>query len=104
MYTTPRPPLLIAVFVSTRGRIVHLEEAALPAHVRTALRRFEQERHALGRLRRQDDVAALLLASRAELAQVAFLVQQMSLDRDSARIVARKTQYTYDRSGLRAER
>jgi len=104
MYTTATPPLVVDVFGLQGGRVVVLDEASLGTPARAALERFARERHALGELRRPDDLAALVLASRPELAQVAVLVRRYALDPATALMVEERTQHTYDRDGPREGR
>ncbi|MEW6272925.1 MAG: hypothetical protein AB1689_26920 [Thermodesulfobacteriota bacterium] len=97
MYTTATPPLLVGVFGEREGRLAAIEPGTLPVDVRTLLRRFEQERHALGALRSPDDVARRVLTARPELDRVVVVVQRMALDPDTARMTARRRQYAYRR-------
>jgi hypothetical protein len=86
------------------GRVVVLDEKSLSTPARAELARFARERHALGELRRPDDLAALVLQSRSELGQVAVLTRRFALDPASATMLEQRTQYTYDRGGPREGR
>lgn len=103
MYSTPSLPVLVALFVPEQGRLVLVEEAALPAPVRARLDRFRAERVALGRLREPEDVARLFLAARPDATGVMIAVQRTDLDRRSARTVSGKEIYSYDRSMFEGE-
>lgn len=104
MYTTASPPLAIDVFGLAAGRVLVLDAASLPTQARIEHERFARARHALGELARPDELAAILLQARPELSQVAVLIRHFSLDPATARMVERRTQYTYDRGGPREGR
>jgi hypothetical protein len=100
MYATPSLPLLVAAFVPEDGRLALVDEATLPADARAQLDRFRAERLALGRLREPDDVARAVLAARPAARGVTIVVQRTDLDPRSARTVARRELFAYDREGL----
>lgn len=98
MYTVASPPVLVAFFEKGAGGLVPIDETTLPAPLRAELTRFRVERHALGRLRRPDGVAASVLRSRPELPWLVVAVQQMALDPGSALMTSHKNTYLYERS------
>jgi len=100
MDATPTLPLLVALFVPEEGRLVLESEASLPEPVRARLERFRVERAALGRLREPEDVARALLDARPDATGVMIVVQRTDLDPRSARTVAGKEIFSYDRSML----
>lgn len=104
MYAAPAPPLQIAVYGLRDGQLARIDPAALPAHVRASLQRFEVERHALGELRRPDDVARAILAAAPAVSQLSVVVQRTVLRSDDARLASERMQYSYDRDGPRETR
>lgn len=104
MYAAPAPPLAIAVFGLRDGQLARIDPATLPAPVRASLQRFEVERHALGALRRPDDVARAILAATPPVSQLSIVVQRTYLNPRDARLAAERVQFSYDRSGPRATR
>jgi hypothetical protein len=100
MYARPSLPLLVAVFVPQDGRLVLVDEAALPAATRDRLDRFRVERLALGRLREPEDVARAVLDARADARGVMIVVQRTDLDPRSARTRSQEQIFSYDRSML----
>lgn len=104
MYSAPAPPLLVTVYGLRQGKLEAVDARTLPADARAALQRFEVERHALGRLRRPDDVARRILDAAPELSQLSVVVQRMRLHPGSAQMQAQRMQYSYDRNGPREVR
>jgi hypothetical protein len=101
MYTTAMPPLLVGLFGERQGRLVAIDPGALPHDARALLQRFEQERHALGRLRSPEDVARRVLIARPELERVVVVVQRTTLDPATARMMATSRRYAYPRAQTR---
>ena len=97
MYATPTPPVLVVVLQDADGRPAPLDERALPAPARRALDRFRAERHALGRLRRPDDLAQALFRARPDLDALWVLVQRMQLDPATARMTSVRERFAYER-------
>lgn len=97
MYTTPTPPIQVVAFETTAGGLAPLDERELPEAARRVLRRFRVERHALGELRRPDDLGRSLLDARPDLERVVIAVQRMILDPDSARMTSKRRQYVIER-------
>lgn len=100
MYSSPHPPILVALLVPSDGRLVPLDETALPTLARTELDRFRVERHVLGRLREPDDLARTVLAARPELPTLLIVVQRTWLDPATAHVESASEQYGYDRTVL----
>jgi hypothetical protein len=98
MYTTPTPPILVALLRAVPGGFRALDPRTLPAPVRAQLDRFQMERHALGTLREPDDVARAVLAAQPELPGLVVMVQRMKLDPATARMTSRRDRYVYDRA------
>ena len=65
---------------------------------RAVLDRFRIERHALGRLRRPDDVGRVTLRAKPDLEWLVVAVQRMVLDASTARMASRRDEYLYERS------
>jgi len=103
MYARPTLPVLVALFVPADGQLELVDEEALPAEVRERLDRFRRERVALGRLREPDDVARALLDAHPGAAGVTIVVQRTDLDPRSARTVAHRDWFTYDRGAFESE-
>lgn len=97
MYTTPTPPVLVVVLHDAGGRLAPLDERGLPEATRRALDRFRSERHALGRLRRPDDLARALFRARPDLPALVVLVQRMRLDPATARMTSTRERFVYTR-------
>ena len=97
MYTTPIPPVLAVVAVERPAGLVALDEEALPGETRAVLQRFRAERHALGRLRTPEDVAAAVFAAQPDLQFLAVLVQWTRLDRATARMRTERERFVFDR-------
>lgn len=97
MYTTPTPPVLVVVLHDAGGRLAALDERALPVPARRALDRFRAERHALGRLRRPDDLARALFRARPDLDVLVVLVQRIQLDPATARMTSVRERFAYER-------
>jgi hypothetical protein len=104
MYATPSLPVLVVPVVPGRGRDTPLDEASLPAWVRSDLDRFRVERLALGSLREPTAEGRALLAARPDLASVAILVQRSTLEPGSARIATSVERFVYDRAAPSGER
>ena len=100
MYAAVTPPVLVGLFEARPGGYRVIDPRPLPLWVRQRLEGFERERHALGDLRRPDDLARAVLEARPDLAELSLLVQRMRLDPSSAAMVSRKVRYRYDRAGL----
>jgi hypothetical protein len=71
---------------------------ALPPRLQRRLDRFRVERHALGSLRRPDDIGPLILAALPDQEWIVVAVQRMVLDRGTARMRSEREQYLYERS------
>jgi hypothetical protein len=100
MYAQPSLPVLVALFVPADGHLALVDEATLPADVRDRLDRFRRERVALGRLREPADVARALLDARPDAVGVTIVVQRTDLDPRSARTVAHRDLFVYDRGAF----
>jgi hypothetical protein len=100
MYASPHPPILVALLVPSDGRLVPLDETALPTPVRIELDRFRVERHVLGRLRQPDDLARAVLAERPDLPTLLIAVQRTWLDPATAHVDSASEQFGYDRTVL----
>ena len=100
MYASPHPPILVGLLVPSEGRLVPLDETALPTLARIQLDRFRVERHVLGRLRQPDDLARTVLAARPELPTLLIVVQRTWIDPATAHVDSASEQYGYDRTLL----
>jgi hypothetical protein len=98
MYATAIPPIQVVAFEKAGDRLEPLDEHQLAPDAQRALLRFRIGRHALGRLRRPDDLGEALLRARPDLAWVLVAVQRMSLDAESARMTSTRQQYVYERA------
>ena len=98
MYTTPTPPVQVVLFRKGSDGLVPIDERTLTPAARAVLDRFRVERHALGRLRRPDDVGRATLRSSPDLEWLVVAVQRMLLDLRSARMTSRRDEYVYERA------
>ena len=98
MYTTPTPPLLVALFTKQSAGFAVIDESTLSMVAQQQLKSFREERHALGKLRRPDELARTVLRTRPDLSSVVVIVQRMTLDHDTALVVPTKDIYNYDRA------
>jgi len=97
MYTTPTPPVIVALFTKQGGGFVVVDEAGFSPHVRALLTEFRRERHALGKLRKPDRLARAALRARPDLSSIVVVVQKMTLDRSTALMTSSREIYDYDR-------
>ena len=97
MYTTPVPPVVVVTLAPSGGKPAVLDERTLPVWTRQRLARFRAQRHALGTLRRPDDVGQAILAARPDLAWAVVLVETLRLDPRTALMVSSLDRYTYER-------
>jgi len=100
MYATPAPPVLVALLYPVPGGFRSLDRHTLSPSLKRQLEIFEMERHALGTLRRPDDLGHAVLRERRELSSLIIMVQRMKLDPDTARMTSRHDRYVYDQTAL----
>jgi hypothetical protein len=98
MYTTPRPPLLVVLFTRQGEHLAPIDERTLPTHVRRQLHSFRARRHALGKRVQPDELARALFDARPRLEGLLVVVQNMRLDRETARMISTKDHFAYTRA------
>ena len=97
MYAVPTPPVVTALMTDRGGELAALPESELPRASREALDRFRAERHALGSLRRPDDLAEAVFADAPQMRWLLVVVQKSRLDAETALVSTSQERFVYDR-------
>jgi len=104
MYTVPTPPVLVALFTRSGGGYRHIDHQSLSSELQQVHRRFQMDRHVWGDLARPDDLARAALAELPGVHSIVIIVQRMTLDPETSRMVSAKAEYDYDRRTILASR
>ena len=97
MYTTPTPPVQVALFKIVGREKFHVPEDTLSSDVVSALDDFRKRRHAVGLLARPDAVAEAVFEAPGDLDLLLVLIQRMTLDHETALTTSSKDDYWYER-------
>jgi hypothetical protein len=97
MYTTATPPVVVVPFAKRSRGLAVIDVRTLPAAVRASYDDFRISRHALGRLRRPDELGRAILRAREDVDTVVVAVQTTTLDAETGLMRGDKDLYEYSR-------
>lgn len=95
MYTTPLPPTPAVMFNATNNQLVLM--AQLPRGVDRELKEFQKRRHALGPQAMPTEAVREAFADDPNIEKLGVVVQQFSLDHETATMASKKVDYWYKR-------
>ncbi len=101
MYSTPKPPIVVAVLKRVEKGHAVLDERTLPSAARDALDRFRTRRHAIGKFAEPRDAAQAILETSSDVGSLVVMVQTFHLDPTTARMTSVMDRYVYSRRDFR---